>query len=72
MESFYKECVPKSHLPFDYGGDLESVETLHKQNRESLMKLRNYFVMEEQQSNFEFDEYVDEFGEETLKKVGYF
>ena len=71
-EVFYRDCVPKSHLPEDYGGDLESVEVLHRRYRENLMKLRNYFLMEEQQWKFKFDEYVDEFGEEAFKKAGYF
>lgn len=71
-ERFYKECVPKSHLPSDLGGDLESVEILHNRHREILMKLREFFLMEEQQWNFEFDQYVEEFGEEAFKKAGYF
>jgi hypothetical protein len=60
-EKFYSECVPKSHLPKDFGGDLESVEELHQQHRENLMELRDYFMMEEQQANLNYDEYVEEF-----------
>lgn len=56
-EKFYKECIPKSHLPSDFGGDLESIEELHKRNRADLMKLRDYFLLEEQQTNKDFDMY---------------
>lgn len=70
-QKFYKECVPKSHLPSDYGGDLESVETLHKRHREQLMEVRDFFLLEEQQKNYYFDKYVDEYGEEVLKEGAY-
>lgn len=60
-EKFYQECVPKSHLPSDFGGDLESVEELHRKHRESLMELRDYFKLEEQQSSRSYDEYVEDY-----------
>lgn len=60
-EAFYRDHVPKSHLPSDYGGDLESVEKLHEQHCKKIMDLKDYFYYEEQQSNFEFDSYVEEF-----------
>ena len=63
-EKFYNECVPKSHLPSDFGGDLESVEVLHMKHRESLMELRDYFISEEQQSNKTFDESFEEYFED--------
>lgn len=66
-EKFSQEHVPKSHLPSDYGGDLESVETLHKKHRQDLMELREFFLVEEQQANFEFDQYLEKFGEDALK-----
>jgi len=68
FEKFYQECVPKSHLPSDYGGDLESVEDLHKKQRENLMKMRNYFLFEEQQMNYQLDPYADEYCED-IKRV---
>lgn len=68
FEKFYQECVPKSHLPSDYGGDLESVENLHKEQRENLMKMRNYFLFEEQQMNYLLDPYADEYCED-IKRV---
>jgi hypothetical protein len=61
FEKFYKDCVPKSHLPSDYGGELESVEELQTQQRQTFNKMKDYFLYEEMQSNLEFDEYVDEF-----------
>ena len=66
-EEFYKKFVPKTHLPSDYGGTLESVEKLHEKSREKLENLKDYFIYEEQQSNLEFDEFVDEFFEEMNK-----
>lgn len=56
-EKFYKEWIPKSCLPSDYGGDLESVEELHEMQRKSLMKMRDYFLLTEQMMNFVYDEY---------------
>lgn len=59
-EKFYEECIPKSHLPSDFGGDLESVEELHEKHRKGLLELRDYFLMEEKQQNCEFDDHADE------------
>jgi hypothetical protein len=66
-EEFYEKFVPKSNLPSDYGGTLKSVEELHEQSCESLIKLKDYFIYEEQQSKLEFDQYVDEFLNEMNK-----
>lgn len=66
-EKFYEECIPKTHLPSDFGGDLESVEVLHRNHRKSLMELRDYFLMEEHQKNAAFDAYVDEFCDDARK-----
>lgn len=60
-EKFYKDCIPRSHLPSDYGGYLASVKVLHQEQRKSLLKLRDYFVFEEMQANLIFDEFVDDF-----------
>lgn len=62
-EEFYKKFVPKSHLPSDYGGDLDSVETLHKQQIKEFMAMRDYFLLEEQQQNHKYDQYADEYNE---------
>ena len=53
-QKFYEEHIPKSCLPSDYGGDLESVEILHKKNKKILMDMEEYFYLEELQMNFEF------------------
>jgi hypothetical protein len=55
-EKFYRDFIPKSCLPSDYGGDLESIEILHNKNRENLHQMREYFLLEERLMNFEFDE----------------
>lgn len=67
LESFYKEHIPKSNLPSDYGGDLESIEVLHNRQRAELMEMREYFLMEERQINFEYDKFADEWDECRFK-----
>lgn len=54
-EKFYEEHIPKSSLPSDFGGDLESVAVLHEKHSKELMRLRNYFIAEEQQAALKFD-----------------
>lgn len=54
-EKFYQEHIPKSCLPSDFGGDLESVAELHEQHCKEFMRLRYYFVAEEQQVALKFD-----------------
>lgn len=54
-EKFYEEHIPKSCLPSDFGGELESVADLHEKHTKELMRLRNYFVAEEKQANLQFD-----------------
>jgi hypothetical protein len=68
FEKFYKEFIPKSHLPSDYGGDLDSIENLHKQQIQEFMDMRDYFLMEEQQQNLEFDQFADEYDENRRRK----
>lgn len=66
-EKFYKEFIPKSHLPSDYGGDLESIQVLHENQRSAFLEMRDYFLMEEGQMNFEYDECADDY--ETKRKA---
>jgi len=54
-EKFYEDHIPKSSLPSDYGGDLESVAKLHENHCREFMRLRDYFVAEEQQAALKFD-----------------
>ena len=49
-EGFYKNRVPKSSLPSDYGGDLDSIEVLHKENCRNLIKWKRYFEAESVQA----------------------
>lgn len=60
-EKFYKSHIPKSHLPSDFGGDLESIEVLHQKQRAVFERMRDYFVYEEMQSEKKFDEYAEEY-----------
>lgn len=61
FEKFYAECIPKSHLPSDYGGELQSVSELHEKQKKTFADLRDYFVLEEMQASLSFDEYTEEF-----------
>lgn len=53
-EKFYEEHIPKSCLPSDYGGDLESVEILREKSKKTLLSMNEYFFLEEMQKNLEF------------------
>lgn len=56
-EKFYKNVLPKSHLPSDFGGDLKSIKELHEDQRKIFSKMRDYFIYEEMQSNHCFDQF---------------
>ena len=60
FEEFFMKFIPRSHMPSDYGGDLPSVEELHDKNRELLIEMRDYFLFEENQTNFKYEELVME------------
>lgn len=49
-EEFYENQVPKSSLPSDYGGELDSIAVMHKQNCSSLVKWKGYFEAESAQT----------------------
>lgn len=56
-EKFYEECIPKSCLPSDYGGDLDSVAELHKKTWKEMNEISEYFKLEERASALEFGVY---------------
>ena len=56
-EKFYEECIPKSCLPSDYGGDLASVAELHEKTWKEINEISEYFKLEERASNLEFGVY---------------
>ncbi|KAF5273601.1 hypothetical protein FQR65_LT04600 [Abscondita terminalis] len=41
--------IPKKYLPKEYGGDLESISVYQQKGIEKLMRLQEYFELEEQQ-----------------------
>lgn len=53
---FFEKYVPRSHMPSDYGGDMPSVEELHDKNRDMLIEMREYFLFEENQMNFMYED----------------
>lgn len=46
----HQNFIPKSCLPSDFGGELQSAEELHKQHSKEFVKLRNYFVQDEKEA----------------------
>jgi hypothetical protein len=54
-ENFFEEWVPRSHMPIEYGGTLGTVEELHEQNRQNLIKMKNYFEIEELQMSLQLE-----------------
>lgn len=57
---FYQKFIPRSHMPSDYGGNLESLKELHEQNRKLLSDTREYFIMEEQQMKLYLEEHAND------------
>lgn len=55
FEKFYKDHIPKSSLPSDYGGDLDSIAELHNKHSKEIKSLRGFFLAEEQQAALKFD-----------------
>lgn len=54
-EKFYRDHIPKSCLPSDFGGDLESVAELHAKHCQEFVRLRPYYIAEEQQAALKLD-----------------
>lgn len=48
---FHLNHVPKSCLPSDYDGDLESVRKLHIKTCQEFERSREFFIHEEKQSD---------------------
>lgn len=59
-EDFFTKFIPRSHMPKDYGGELDTVQELHDQNRQLLIDMREYFIAEEDQMNYKFEDHVVE------------
>lgn len=57
-DDFHKNYIPKTHLPADYKGDLPSIKEIHEKDRELMLRLKNYFIEEEKQANYEFDHHA--------------
>jgi hypothetical protein len=55
-EEFFRQHIPRSHMPADYGGDLPTMKELHEKNSENLMSLRDYFCLEEQHMMLQLDD----------------
>lgn len=56
-EKFYEECVPRSCLPSDYGGNLASVSVLRDGTAKEMNRFKEYFKLEERASTLEFGVY---------------
>jgi len=60
FEKFYETQVPKSHLPKEFGGTLGTLDELQEQSIQLFMNMREYFILEDKQARFEFDDYIKE------------
>lgn len=49
MDDFYQNFIPKTHLPSDYGGELENVKEMHTKTIQILTDLNPHFAEEENQ-----------------------
>lgn len=63
-EEFFKKFIPRSHMPSDYGGDLESVLELHEKNTKLLEDMNQYFLLEEDQMMMKYENYLPDADEE--------
>lgn len=45
----FEDKIPMDCLPLELGGKLASVDELHKQHSERLLKMKNFFSDEEKQ-----------------------
>ena len=60
LEKLFEHDVPRSHLPNDLGGDLQSsTREMHEETRKLVYEMHKYFIIEEKQKNRELDEFVD-------------
>jgi hypothetical protein len=55
-DKFNAEYIPKSCLPSDFGGDLESVAELQDKSCKDFQRAREYFILEEQQTSLKLDD----------------
>lgn len=56
-EKFYEECIPKSCLPSEYGGDLASIPELREKTWKYMTDIKEYFKLLERAANLEFGVY---------------
>lgn len=59
-EDFFKNHLPRSHMPKDYGGELESSDELNEKTKVMLNEMRDYFLFEEQQTNLQLEDRADQ------------
>lgn len=59
-DKFYSTHIPKSCLPSDYGGDLESIAEMHEKQSKEFLRSRDYFVLEQQQAQLKLDDVVND------------
>ena len=66
---FFDEFVPRSCMPSDFGGDLKSIEELHKQTCIELNLQNHYFLMEQLQAALGTGCFSWNFHKDCLKKI---
>lgn len=58
MNDFYKNVIPRSGLPLDFGGDLPSISEQHEEFKNEYYRLRDYFRAEEEQRGSYWDKII--------------
>jgi hypothetical protein len=59
-DDIYESHVPKSHMPKNLGGDLDTtIEELHKITCMNILSCREYFLLEEKQMKLELDKFLN-------------
>lgn len=59
LDNFFRNHIPRSHMPSDYGGDLESCSVLNDETAKKLNEMREYFLFEENQMNLKLEHLAD-------------
>jgi CRAL/TRIO domain len=55
-EKFYQDYIPKSCLPSDYGGELDSIKVLHKKQCGVLEDINEFFYHDEKLLAFGYED----------------
>lgn len=58
LSAIFDSSIPRSHMPRDLHGDLETIKEFHDKTRKEIEEMQDYFSIFEKQSSLELDQYV--------------